>query len=59
MKLRSRRCGLQRKCVASTADYRLLDFGELEVRNGCVATSGEPISIEGRAPSSTASSVQS
>ena len=37
----------QRKCVASRAEYRLLDSGEVGVRNACVTTSGEQISIEG------------
>jgi len=39
----------QRKCVASTAEYRLLETGEIGVRNACVTTSGDQISIEGTA----------
>lgn len=37
----------QRKCAASTAEYRLLDSGDVGVRNACVTTSGGQISIEG------------
>ena len=39
----------QRKCVASTAEYRLLETGEIGVRNACVTTSGDQNSIEGTA----------
>lgn len=37
----------QRKCMASTAEYRLLESGDVGVRNACVTTSGDQISIEG------------
>jgi apolipoprotein D and lipocalin family protein len=39
----------QRNCIASTADYRILDTGEIGVRNACVTTSGKQISIDGTA----------
>ncbi len=39
----------QRDCLASTAEYRLLDSGEVHVRNACVTTSGREISIDGTA----------
>lgn len=39
----------QRDCMASTAEYRLLDSGEVHVRNACVTTSGREISIDGTA----------
>jgi len=39
----------QRNCVRSTAEYRLLDSGDVGVRNACVTTSGDQISIEGTA----------
>jgi apolipoprotein D and lipocalin family protein len=37
----------QRKCVTSTAEYRLLDSGDVGVRNACVTTAGDSISIDG------------
>jgi apolipoprotein D and lipocalin family protein len=37
----------QRNCVRSTAEYRLLESGEVGVRNACVTTTGEEMSIEG------------
>lgn len=37
----------QRNCVTSTAEYRLLESGEVGVRNACVTNTGEEISIEG------------
>jgi len=37
----------QRNCVRSTAEYRLLESGEVAVRNACVTTTGEEMSIEG------------
>lgn len=37
----------QRNCVQSTAEYRLRESGEIGVRNACVTTTGETISIEG------------
>ena len=37
----------QRNCVKSTAEYRLLEPGKIHVRNACVTSSGEEISIEG------------
>ena len=37
----------QRNCVRSTAEYRLRESGEIGVRNACVTTTGETISIEG------------
>jgi apolipoprotein D and lipocalin family protein len=39
----------QDKCVASTAEYRLLETGEVGVRNACVTRSGDETSIEGTA----------
>ena len=39
----------QRKCLRSTAEYRLLESGDIGVRNACVATDGEEMSIEGKA----------
>lgn len=39
----------QRKCDASTAEYRLRDSGGVAVRNACVTASGEMLSIEGTA----------
>ena len=39
----------QRNCLRSTAEYRLLDSGEVSVRNMCVTTTGKEISIEGMA----------
>lgn len=37
----------QRRCVTSTADYRLLDSGDIGVRNACVTKTGDVISIDG------------
>ncbi len=37
----------QRNCVTSTAEYRLLESGEVGVGNACVTNTGEEISIEG------------
>jgi apolipoprotein D and lipocalin family protein len=37
----------QRNCVRSTAEYRLLGSGNISVRNACVTSTGEEISIEG------------
>ncbi|GJL50021.1 MAG: hypothetical protein NPIRA01_12480 [Nitrospirales bacterium] len=37
----------QRNCLRSTAVYRLLDSGDLGVRNACVTEEGERQSIEG------------
>jgi apolipoprotein D and lipocalin family protein len=37
----------QRNCVRSTAEYRILDSGEIGVRNACITTTGEEMSIEG------------
>jgi apolipoprotein D and lipocalin family protein len=39
----------QRHCVRSTAEYRLLESGEVNVRNACVTSTGEEKSIEGMA----------
>jgi len=39
----------QRNCVSSTAEYRLLDSGKVDVRNACITNTGEEISIEGLA----------
>lgn len=37
----------QRNCVTSTAEYRLLDSGNVGVRNACVTTSGDAAGIDG------------
>jgi len=37
----------QRHCVRSTAEYRLLESGEVSVRNACVTNTGEEMSIQG------------
>ena len=37
----------QRNCVRSTAEYRLLDSGKVAVRNACITSTAEEISIEG------------
>ncbi|GJL63506.1 MAG: hypothetical protein NPIRA04_21600 [Nitrospirales bacterium] len=37
----------QRNCLRSTAEYRLLDSGNIGVRNACVTEDGERQSIEG------------
>ena len=39
----------QRNCVRSMAKYWMLDSGDIGVRNSCVTTGGEEISIEGSA----------
>lgn len=39
----------QRNCLQSTADYTLLESGEIGVRNACVTEEGEETSIEGKA----------
>ncbi len=39
----------QRDCTATTASYRLLDDGEIEVVNRCIDTHGTEQMIEGRA----------
>lgn len=37
----------QRNCLRSTAEYTLLESGQIGVRNACVTTDGEETSIEG------------
>lgn len=37
----------QRHCLRSTAEYSLLESGEIGVRNACVTADGEEISIKG------------
>ena len=37
----------QRKCLRSTAEYTLLESGEIGVRNACITKDGEETSIEG------------
>ncbi len=39
----------QRLCRQSTAEYSLLDSGDIGVKNSCVTTDGEETSIEGTA----------
>ncbi len=39
----------QRNCARSMAKYWLLDSGDMGVRNSCVTTAGEEISVEGAA----------
>ncbi len=39
----------QRNCLRSTAEYRVLESGEIGVKNACVTTDGEETSIEGKA----------
>jgi len=39
----------QRNCATSTAEYRLLDSGQVAVRNACVTKGGDRISIDGEA----------
>lgn len=39
----------QRHCLQSTAEYSLLESGEIGVRNACITTDGEKVSIEGSA----------
>ncbi len=39
----------QRNCARSMAKYWLLDSGDIGVRNSCITTEGEEISIEGTA----------
>ncbi|WP_455377954.1 lipocalin family protein [Petrachloros mirabilis] len=37
----------QRNCISSTAEYRLLDSGDVGVRNACVTKSGKQLDING------------
>lgn len=37
----------QRNCIQSTAEYSLLESGNIGVRNACVTADGEEVSIEG------------
>jgi len=39
----------QRHCLQSTAEYSLLESGEIAVRNACVTAEGKEQSIEGKA----------
>lgn len=39
----------QKRCAASTADYRLMDSGKVAVRNACVTTGGDRVAVEGTA----------